>query len=662
METGQNELQLAGVVADIADGEHAARAGLELLGIHRNQVLMQVEPEGSHRPQLHGEPIKSQKPIARDRPFIGFNGVYLGARTRNARYVGNHKLHFAVGHQLFHAANRIGGCAEIVTPVHQRQLFDDRLQVDGPVECGIAATRDHHFTIAVRFHFAHGIKDRRALIRFNPGNRGLFGHKGSAARSNHDNGRAQGGALIRCKHPVFAVAFQFLGHLAKMERGAKGFDLLHQPVGQFLARDGRQGRNVVNGLFRVQLGALAAWFFKDIDQMGLEIEQAKFENGKKPHGPRADDDNVSGNVAFVGHGKENTYAQSNDKALTLDNTAALTRPPSRDASCANWLLMCAVMVFLMAVIGAVTRLTESGLSITSWKPVTGAIPPLTQNEWLDEFAAYQQTPEFIKKNAGMTLADFKYIFFWEWLHRLWGRLIGLFFAVPLAYFWLRGRLAEGYGIKFLGLLALGGLQGVIGWWMVKSGLVDNPSVSHYRLAAHLGLATFIYALLIWMALTLLRRDGTLVMRPVRSTPALRTHGKLALVFVALAMLWGAFVAGLDAGLIYNEWPLMGGRFIPSEMAAITPFWHNLFENHAAVQFTHRWVAFAAFALTLAFAWRMRAPVLATCIVLQLCLGILTLLSSVSLPLATLHQAGALITLAALIYELHRVVHGAASSA
>ncbi|NBX66315.1 MAG: heme A synthase [Proteobacteria bacterium] len=319
------------------------------------------------------------------------------------------------------------------------------------------------------------------------------------------------------------------------------------------------------------------------------------------------------------------------------------------------------MVFLMAVIGAVTRLTESGLSITYWKPVAGALPPLSHEAWLDEFLIYQQSPEFTQKNAGMTLDEFKNIFFWEWLHRQWGRVIGLFFAVPLLWFWLTRRIADGYGHKFLGLLILGGLQGVVGWWMVKSGLIDNPAVSHYRLATHLGLAMVIYGLMIWMALTLLRRDGALLMRPLATSHCLRRHGRWSLGLLTLTVLWGAFTAGLDAGLIYNEWPLMGGSFLPSDFFNITPSWLNIFENHAAVQFTHRWLAFAAFLMVLSFAWRVRSPILATCIVLQLCLGILTLISGVALPLAAMHQAGALLTLAALLYQMHRAMYGASAA-
>jgi cytochrome c oxidase assembly protein subunit 15 len=337
--------------------------------------------------------------------------------------------------------------------------------------------------------------------------------------------------------------------------------------------------------------------------------------------------------------------------LILDKGSRL----STDHLNANWLLICAAMVFLMATIGAVTRLTESGLSIAEWKPVTGALPPLNAAQWQAEFEVYKATPQYQQVNKGMELGDFKKIYFWEWLHRLWGRLIGLVFALPLAFFWVTRRVADDYKWKYVGLLALGGLQGVVGWWMVESGLIHNPAVSHYRLATHLALALTLGALMFWMALTLLRRDGALVTRPIASTPALRAHGRIAFGFLCITIIWGAFVAGLDAGLIYNEWPMMGGHFMPSEMWFLKPAILNLFENHAAVQFTHRWLAFTTFVLVLSFAWRVRSPILATAVLLQLGLGILTLLSHVVVPLAALHQAGAMVTLAALLYELHRVV-------
>ena len=342
-----------------------------------------------------------------------------------------------------------------------------------------------------------------------------------------------------------------------------------------------------------------------------------------------------------------------------DNTNYLMENKlSNDTLNARWLLICAAMVFLMATIGAVTRLTESGLSIAEWKPITGALPPMNDTQWQAEFDIYQQSPQYQQVNKGMSLSDYKHIYFWEWLHRLWGRLIGLVFAIPLAFLWLTRRIADGYKIKYLGVLALGGLQGVVGWWMVASGLVHDPAVSHYRLATHLALALTLAATLYWMALTLLRRDGTLIMRPVNSTPCLRRHGRFALAFLCITIIWGAFVAGLDAGLIYNTWPLMGGHFMPGEMWFLHPAFLNIFENHAAVQFTHRWLAFTTFVLIVTFAWRAKSPVLATAVCLQLCLGILTLLSHVVVPLAALHQAGAMITLAALLYELHRVLLGA----
>ncbi|HEY8963791.1 MAG TPA: COX15/CtaA family protein, partial [Alphaproteobacteria bacterium] len=281
-------------------------------------------------------------------------------------------------------------------------------------------------------------------------------------------------------------------------------------------------------------------------------------------------------------------------------------------------------------------------------------PPIGEQAWLQEFAKYQQSPEYIQKNIGMSLHDFKHIFFWEWAHRLLGRIIGIAFAVPLFFFWITNRVADGYKAKFLGVLALGGLQGAVGWWMVASGLIDNPAVSHYRLATHLGLAVILYAFMLWMALTLLRRDGKITPPPIENTFCLRRHGWAALLLVAITMIWGAFTAGLDAGLIYNEWPLMGGRFMPSEMWFQTPAWLNLFENHASVQFTHRWLAIIAAFLVLGFAWRTKFRPLAAAVFIQVGLGITTLLSSVMIPIAAAHQAGALITLGLLIYQLNRI--------
>lgn len=315
------------------------------------------------------------------------------------------------------------------------------------------------------------------------------------------------------------------------------------------------------------------------------------------------------------------------------------------------------MVFAMAVIGAITRLTESGLSITEWQPVTGILPPLNEAEWMAEFELYKQTPEFQHKHFWMELDDFKNIYFWEWLHRLWGRLIGIVYAVPLIWFWVRKQIPQGYGWKLTGLLALGGLQGFVGWFMVMSGLVDQPHVSHYRLALHLGIAFIIFGLLLWVGLDLWHKDR-LRAAPAPSKPHLMAHGLAGLGLLSLTIIWGAFVAGLNAGLIYNSFPLMNGHFFPPEpfMGVSAPF-----EQHAWVQFIHRWLAiFSAFVL-LAYAWRARATALGIMVVIQAGLGILTLLTHVHLHVATAHQAGALILLTLLIVSLHKLRYPRAPS-
>jgi cytochrome c oxidase assembly protein subunit 15 len=296
------------------------------------------------------------------------------------------------------------------------------------------------------------------------------------------------------------------------------------------------------------------------------------------------------------------------------------------------------MVFAMAVIGAVTRLTESGLSITEWKPVTGALPPLSEAAWQKEFALYQQSPEFAQKHHWMALADFKKIFFWEWLHRLWGRTIGLAYALPLLWFAARKKIPHGYGGKLAGILALGGLQGFVGWWMVESGLVDRPSVSHFRLATHLGLALLLFSCMWWLALSL-RRQPLPPLRP--QVPAWLLLGLLATTIV-----WGAFVAGLKAGLIYNTFPLMDGSFLPPEQ--LVDFLHQ----HAWVQFTHRWLAVTTGTLILVLAAKRRDALLGGMVFVQVGLGVSTLLSQVVIPLAALHQAGAIILLALLLRNIH----------
>jgi len=324
------------------------------------------------------------------------------------------------------------------------------------------------------------------------------------------------------------------------------------------------------------------------------------------------------------------------------------KPDTSSRAVAAWLFFCCAMIFAMVVIGGVTRLTESGLSITEWKPAAGAIPPLNEGAWQDAFAKYQQIPQYREHNAGMTLAEFKTIFWWEFVHRLWGRLIGVVYAVPLLWFVLRGHVRGRLAGRLAAIFMLGGLQGVLGWYMVKSGLVDRISVSQYRLTAHLGLALLIYAATLWTALDLLQP------RPAGTRLSHAALGFAGLVFVT--MLAGGFVAGLDAGMSYNTFPLMDGRFVPAGYLDETPWWLNFFENVAAVQFNHRILAMttlvAAIALAIAgrnAAPRARALALATgaMAALQAVLGISTLLLVVPIPLAAAHQAGAvaLLTLA-----------------
>ena len=310
----------------------------------------------------------------------------------------------------------------------------------------------------------------------------------------------------------------------------------------------------------------------------------------------------------------------------------------------NWLFFTAFMVFTMAVIGAITRLTESGLSMVEWRPLIGTLPPLNGEEWQRVFTLYQQSPEYQKTNMGMELSEFKNIFFWEWFHRLWGRLIGVAYALPLLYFSIRKQIPEGFRLKlFIGLL-LGGSQGLMGWYMVKSGLIDRPSVSHFRLAAHLGLAFIIFAYLLWLAFSL--------RNTISHTASFceKRHGWVTLGFVATTIIWGAYVAGLDAGLIYNSWPKMGASWIPPELATFT----NIFFEPVSVQFIHRWLAAITAIIVLTFAYRMKNIALAGMVLLQFSLGVMTLLSQVNISLAAMHQAGAFILVALMIKQLQQL--------
>jgi cytochrome c oxidase assembly protein subunit 15 len=321
----------------------------------------------------------------------------------------------------------------------------------------------------------------------------------------------------------------------------------------------------------------------------------------------------------------------------------------------------------MIVIGGLTRLTESGLSIVEWKLLSGTLPPLTQAGWEEEFAAYQTSPEYLHKNYGMTLPQFKGIFWLEYLHRLLGRVIGLAFILPLLFLWMRRGTApfgpDGFRGRMTLIAALVGLQGTVGWYMVKSGLVDVPWVSPYRLALHLSLAVSIFGLLL---ATYLRLRPAIA---ANNTPAsLHRLSRLTLAALFMQIVLGAFVAGLDAGMTYNTFPLMDGDFIPMEMRALEPSLRHYLENVASVQFLHRWWAFAVAALTLLLAGRVMthsstsreqrilAAFMMLAVLAQMALGIATLLLVVPVGLATLHQAMAVLLFGLVLWLNDRLSH------
>jgi heme a synthase len=330
-------------------------------------------------------------------------------------------------------------------------------------------------------------------------------------------------------------------------------------------------------------------------------------------------------------------------------------PAPRPRAVARWLLIVSVMIFVMAVVGGITRLTESGLSMTRWEPVSGIVPPLNAEQWQAEFDAYRATPEYRKINRGMTLGEFKDIFFWEYVHRALGRLIGLAFALPLAWFAWRRAIPKGYGWRLAGILALGGLQGGVGWWMVASGLVDRPDVSHIRLAIHLLLALLIFALIVWALLDLRR----LARSPDAARVRMPTIGIWTLCLLALQLMFGAYVAGLNAGYAFNSWPLMGDEIFPSATPMLQPFLANLVDNPIVVQFVHRWLAFIVAGAALALAWKAAkaglqtaASAVSSLVTLQILLGIATLLSGVEIWIAVAHQAAAVLLLAAVLVAAH----------
>lgn len=333
----------------------------------------------------------------------------------------------------------------------------------------------------------------------------------------------------------------------------------------------------------------------------------------------------------------------------------------RDGAVGHWLWSLAALVFLMVVLGGATRLSESGLSITEWKPVTGVVPPLTHAAWLEAFDKYKRIPQYAELFPTMTLGHFQAIFLMEWTHRLVGRLLGLVLVVPLALFWIRGRLTGKLKLQMLGVLALGGLQGFVGWWMVSSGLVDRVEVAQERLAAHLLLASITFATLVWIA-------TSQKAAPAERTPAgLRGFASLVVALVLVQIGFGALVAGLRAGYAFNTWPLMDGRFIPQAevLGAMTPLWRNLVDNLATVQFQHRMTAYLLLVLALAQAvWtartapgtsaKRRAFALAGLVATQAAIGILTLVLVVPVWAGMLHQSFAMVVLAMSVVHRQRL--------
>ncbi|RAH99545.1 heme A synthase [Acuticoccus sediminis] len=339
-----------------------------------------------------------------------------------------------------------------------------------------------------------------------------------------------------------------------------------------------------------------------------------------------------------------------------------TQVPVRShASIVWWLRIVAAFVIATLVVGGGTRLTDSGLSITLWQPIVGVIPPLTDSAWNEAFALYQKIPEYALVNHGMTLAEFKEIFFWEWAHRLVARSIGLVFAIPLAFFWIRGMLPGWFKPWAIGLLALGGLQGAVGWWMVTSGLTERVDVSQYRLAIHMTLACVILSLAVWLSVRL----GGKARRTV--VPGGVAAVSKVLPFLVLAQIFlGALVAGLDAGLASDEWPTMAGALIPDGLGLMHPWWINAFENPLTVQFDHRVAGYILWIVTLGLALAARrtgaaarTTALAAIVTVQAAIGITVVLLHVPVHLALTHQFVAAILLWVAVDNAARVAAAAA---
>ncbi len=339
------------------------------------------------------------------------------------------------------------------------------------------------------------------------------------------------------------------------------------------------------------------------------------------------------------------------------SAAAASTPARRHLALRLWLYVIAGLIFAMVLVGGATRLTDSGLSITEWQPLLGAVPPLSDADWQDAFQKYQQIPEYKLINRGMSLSEFKAIYWWEWAHRFLGRFIGVAFFLPLVVFWLFGAIPKGLGPKLAAIFLLGGLQGALGWYMVMSGLSERTDVSQYRLTAHLAVAVAIFGAMLWTAFGLKeRRHATGV-----AAGWARTGAAILLVAVFLQIMLGALVAGTDAGMSHNTWPLIDGAIIPDGLGVMQPWYVNIFENVLTVQFDHRMMGYGVAVLALAqtaLAWRSgdtairaSAALVMAAVLGQIALGVFTLLAQVQIGIALSHQGGGLIVFALALRHL-----------
>ena len=327
-----------------------------------------------------------------------------------------------------------------------------------------------------------------------------------------------------------------------------------------------------------------------------------------------------------------------------------------------WLLTGCLLIFIMVLVGGITRLTNSGLSMVEWNLVMGSIPPLNEAEWLIAFEKYKQFPEYQIVNYHFTLEEFKPIFFWEYLHRILGRLVGLVFIIPFIYFLFKKMISKELLPKLLLLLFMGGFQGFLGWYMVKSGLNKDPDVSHFRLAMHLTTAFLTFAYTLWVALGLMYPN-----RVKGAFKSLKAGATVLLLITVVQIVWGAFVAGLNAGKVYNTWPLMGDQLVADGVTAMTPLWMNFVEGLAGVQFIHRYMAYAVVGLVIYLAVKARKEktnvsqrggmkFLIGMVSVQFVLGIITLLLGVPVWVGVLHQIGALMLLGSVVFALHRFTY------